>query len=157
MSIRMSRRGRTSQQGTSAIEFAFVFPLLFAVTYAAIVYGYVFFVQQTLNFLGQEAARNMVRVDPTTPGYSGVLAAAATNSVNQSKAQLPLIGRDAIVTTVTPGIDPMGMPTRTVTVSMPIAALTTGGGFASIPLPMNLGTFPPLPTTLAASAVIRVN
>lgn len=156
MSIRMSRRGRTSQQGTSAIEFAFVFPLLFAVTYAAIVYGYVFFVQQTLNFLGQEAARNMVRVDPTTPGYSGALAAAATTSVNQSKAQLQLIGSGAIVTTVTAGTDPMGMPTRTVTVSMPITALTSVG-FASFPLPMNLGTFPPLPTTLAASAVIRVN
>jgi Flp pilus assembly protein TadG len=146
--------------GAAAVEMALVFPLLFAVTYATIVYGYVFFIQQALNRIAEEAVRSAVRVDPTSAGaYSSNLDAAADASITSSKTVTPIIGKAAIVptrglSTSTAGGVPISL--YTVKLVLPLAALTSSG-FASIPLPGNLGTFPPLPMNLTATAVAQVN
>ncbi|MFO7581413.1 TadE/TadG family type IV pilus assembly protein [Guyparkeria sp.] len=53
------------QRGAVAVEFALVFPLLFAIFYAAVTYGFVFMLNQAMVFAAEEGARSAVRVaDP---------------------------------------------------------------------------------------------
>lgn len=52
------------QRGATAVEFALVFPLLFILLYSAIVYAYLFVLQESISFAAQEAAAAAHRVDP---------------------------------------------------------------------------------------------
>lgn len=60
------QRGRR-QSGATVIEFAFVFPIFFMLVYGTVVYGYVFFLNQSLNHAVQQAAKSAVAVDPAAP------------------------------------------------------------------------------------------
>jgi Flp pilus assembly protein TadG len=53
------------QQGTTAIEFSFVFALLFGVFWAIIGYAMPFFMYQVMNQAVSESARYALRIDPT--------------------------------------------------------------------------------------------
>ncbi len=57
-------QGRRPRQitGASAIEFALVFPMLFAIIYGTVTYGYVYYLQQRINFIAQEAVSGDVVV-----------------------------------------------------------------------------------------------
>ena len=55
---------RTRQRGATALEFAFVFPLLFLLMYGILVYAYIFLLTESLTFVAQEAAESAVAVDP---------------------------------------------------------------------------------------------
>lgn len=60
------QRGRR-QSGATVIECAFVFPFFFMLMYGTAVYGYVFFLNQSLNHAVQQAAASAVTVDPAAP------------------------------------------------------------------------------------------
>jgi Flp pilus assembly protein TadG len=52
------------QSGATAIEFAFVLPMLIALTYAIFVYSYVYVVYEAINYAAQQGAESAVAVDP---------------------------------------------------------------------------------------------
>ncbi|TAM12406.1 MAG: pilus assembly protein [Nevskiaceae bacterium] len=160
-------QARRRQSGAAAIEFAFVFPLLFALMYATIVYGYVFFAQQTINLVAQECAKAAVAAapydssgKPIPPDY----ATAATTYFNLAKKQGPLTLFPAGVTvdlvdkglTLVPGTGNGQIYTLEIT----LTGLTgKTGAFPTISLGgiMGIHDVPPMPQTLTASASVRVS
>lgn len=162
----ISSRGR--QSGAAAIEFAFVFPLLLFIIYSTVVYGYVFYLQQTVNLIAQESAKAAVAVaayDPTTgqpltPDY----AAAATAYFNGAKTQGLLSGLPVAVqndfqpptvlgpTTITSNGQSVG---QSITVTVQVNGVQTI--FPQIGLP-GIGTsLPPLPAKLTARATVQIS
>ena len=63
-SDRLVRRLPRRIAGASAVEFALIFPIVFAIVYGGICYGYIYFLQQRINFLAQEAVRAAIAVAP---------------------------------------------------------------------------------------------
>ena len=51
------RLRRVSENGTAAVEFAIVFPVLFAVLYGIVTYSVIFVAQQSLTLAAEEGAR----------------------------------------------------------------------------------------------------
>lgn len=145
------------QRGTAAIEFAFVFPLLFCVTYASIVYGFIYFAQQTVNFAAEEAAR--FAIASATPGSSNLcsdLKAAATKSFTDAQALQPVLAT-ATLNPICPAPGTASATTLQVMISLPTATFTaSGAGFAQVTFP-GLGPFPPVPMTLSGNAVVSIN
>ncbi len=139
--------------GASAIEFAFVFPILFMILYGTVVYGYVFFLQQRINFAAQEAVRAAVAIAPVANAgaYNGAVQSAAINAVNQN-----FVG---------PG---GGLLPAALTVSFPAPAIPNTLNvqlnyslinptlFPVVTFPL-IGPVPPLPNELVARAVGRLS
>jgi hypothetical protein len=73
------------QGGTTAIEFALVFPVLFFLLYSTVIYSLVNYVKQSLNFAAQEAARAVVAVD------LGSLSAGAGSTVDLTSFVTPTV------------------------------------------------------------------
>lgn len=149
------------QSGATAVEFAFVFPILFALMYGAIVYSFAFTLKQSITYAAQEAAEAAVDIQPGVAGYDAMVTSAATTTANSIILWMPASIRSGVVTAVDFCADGGGSsdacPTAgdavVVTVTLPL----TGSSqlFASFTLPM-VGTFPPLPATMSAQAVARV-
>lgn len=145
---------RKQQRGAAAIEFALVFPLLFLVFYGTFVYGYVFFLQQSISFAAQEAALSAVQVSATCSdcgSYADRLLDTVDASVDRSLAYLPAGARGSIET------------------QQRIVNSSTGSGSAveitvtldpSVLLPIislpGIGSIPPLPQRLRAVSVVGV-
>lgn len=146
----MSRR---RQAGSAAIEFGFVFPLLFTIVYSTIAYGYVYFLQQRINFAAEEAVRAAIAVDPGRVSQSAYMAA-VTTAVNAAVQQN--FTTDAGATT---------LPAALTVLPLQIIASNTGNTvqitlnyslispvlFPTVTLPL-IGAIPPLPDLLAATA-----
>ena len=69
-------RGLRRHGGAAAVEFAFIFPVLFMLTYGAVVYSYAYVLKQSLTFAAQEAAEAAVDIDPANTSasdYKGAL------------------------------------------------------------------------------------
>src|SRR5258708_37699419 len=64
-----SGREPRTQRGAAAVEFAFVFPVLFLLIYGVIVYSYIFVLQESINYAAQQAAEAAVAVEPNTAGF----------------------------------------------------------------------------------------
>lgn len=153
----MSSAGKAStglqrERGATAIEFALLFPLLFVVLYAGITYGFVFFLQQRVNFAAQEAVRAAIAVDPSVTDYSGTITANASLAVTQSftggGAALP--AGLAVPPSVTVSAD---KTTVQVTVTY---SLTSPVLFPRITLP-GFGPVPALPAALIGTATGRLS
>ena len=81
---------QTRQNGAVAVEFAFVFPLLFLLMYGVIVYAYVFVVQQSLQYAAQEAAEAAVKVNPLAGNADALRASNARMTAARVLRWLPL-------------------------------------------------------------------
>lgn len=68
MKQRMQLRGRERQRGATAVEFAIIFPLFFAICYAIICFGMIFVIQQSLTSAASEGARAGLSYAPTLAG-----------------------------------------------------------------------------------------
>jgi len=160
------RRIPRRQSGASAVEFALIFPMLFGVTYAIVVYSFFFIVSQSLNYAAQNAAEAAVSIDPrqSVTDYRADVRTAVINTVNSnmrflatrnrslvsisepifcgsgggSDASCPIDGGDAVV----------------VKVLMDASSDPGNRLFAQMTLPL-LGSFPPIPV-LRAQAVARL-
>lgn len=156
-----------SQRGAAAVEFGLVFPLLFALTYGAIVYSYVYVLRQSLTFAAQEAAQAAVGVRPG-PGYDDLVRQTAVNSALAAISWMPVDVRNAIALdtgdiTVCDG--PSAGPCSTLgagesAVVVQLQLPLSGGAavsplFATFNLP-GLGQFPPLPNMMTGQAVARL-
>lgn len=149
------RRGRLRlrQSGASALEFALVFPMLMLLSYSAVVYGYVYMLQQSINFAAQQASQAAVAVLPGTSTTTATQASAISNAVFASLGWLPAAQKSRIsVPTATPNcLNASSFPVTPIIVEVDFAL---AGLFpVLINLPFIGGTLPVLPGTLFACAV----
>ncbi|MCW3479239.1 pilus assembly protein [Neisseriaceae bacterium JH1-16] len=68
---------RHAQRGTSAIEFALIFPVLFAIFYGIVSYGLILAAQQSLTLAAEEGARAALRYQPAVSQGAALTARAA--------------------------------------------------------------------------------
>lgn len=162
---------KAAQSGSSAIEFAFVLPLLIAITYSIFVYSYTYVVFQAINYAAQEAAEAAVAVEfLSDPGeYQAELDQQAGNIAAAVLSWLPASQKAAsvgsngekVVTTLCQGSGPSSYcPTLAVSGSAVVVEinfpLKNPTLFQAITLPL-IGTFPPLPDALKGVGVVMIS
>jgi Flp pilus assembly protein TadG len=149
--------GPSRQRGASAVEFAFVFPILFLLVYGVIVYSYVYVIQQSITYSAQQAAEAAVAVNPVPATTHNAritqrVRAVAVQSLNwmppgQRTRVIGATGEQVQVSFDT--VDSNESVVRmTLTFTMP-------GLFPTLRLPL-VGNIPPLPNRLRAEAIARV-
>jgi Flp pilus assembly protein TadG len=132
-------RRKQRQGGTTAIEFALVFPVLFFLLYSTVIYSLVYYVKQSLNFAAQEAARAAVAID------LGSLSAGAGSTVDLTSFVTPTV--TSILNPITPA---MGTATASASASKTTSQVTVTVQFSpstlfnTVSLP-GIGAIPPLP------------
>ena len=148
------------QSGATAIEFAFVLPLLLALTYAMFVYAYVYVVYESINYAAQQGAESAVAVNPALDDayLSSVQTYARTTALGVLSwlptDQLSSLTVDVLQCNVSGGgdspycplADSGGMPI-VVQINFPLAKL-----FPVLKLPV-VGSVPPLPSSLLGVGV----
>lgn len=142
--------------GASAIEFALIFPMLFAIIYGTVTYGYVYYLQQRINFIAQEAVRAAISVAPVA--NQGAYISAINTAVNTSVNNNFTLGggvRPAALVVSAPLITVDGV-TQTVSILVTYS-LTSPTLFPQMVLPMGIGSIPPLPAALQATAAGRLS
>jgi len=144
------RRGR--QSGATAIEFAILFPVLFLLTYGTVVYGYVFFLKQTVAYAAQQGAEAAVAVDPDSDDPESLRQERVVASINDTLGWLPA-GQRARVKICNEGACPVADDTITVEVEFQLS--TPGWLFPAVEMP-GIGAVPPLPNVLEAVAAARL-
>lgn len=141
--------------GASAVEFALIFPLVFAIVYGGICYGYIYFLQQRINFIAQEAVRAAIAVAPGDD--AGAYLAAAQNlgniaiANNFSAAGVPVPA--ALSANFSLLVDGSNGDTLQVIVTY---SLTSPTLFPTVTVP-GVGAIPPLPPVLTATAAGRLS
>lgn len=140
--------------GASAIEFVFVFPLLFAIIYGAVTYGYVYFLQQRINFIAQEALRAAISVAPNSSNaaYLAAINAAVAESVTSNFS----LAGTAVPAALTYLVAPVDATNNTLRILVTYS-LTTPTLFPQMVLPLGIGSIPPLPAALQATAAARLS
>lgn len=169
-----SSASRRRQWGAAAVEFALVFPMLFVVTYGAIIYSYIYVLRQSLTFAAQEAAQAAVSIRPGTPGYQAQVKDVAVRTAQSAISWMPssvrtAISVDANDVTICQGPSSGACATLlpgdvavVVRLELPLASGDGGTGrrdvsplFATFTLPP-FGRFPPLPNMMIGQAVARL-
>lgn len=144
--------GRRHQSGAAAVEFAFIFPILFMLTYGIVVYGYIFFLNQSVNYAAQQGAEAAVAVDAGDDGFEELRQERVVEAVNDTLRWLPGTQRTR-VTVCDGGTCPVDDDTITVEVKFLLS--TPGWLFPAVVLP-GIGAVPPMPTQLRATAAARL-
>ena len=140
------RAGR--QRGATAVEFALLFPFLFAVIYGGITYGFVFFLQQRVNFAAQEGVRAAVALNPDDSNYNANLVDTVNQAVLYSFSATGAAQPRLSIVPPTAGLQPNTIVVR---VNYDLAGL-----FPTIMIPQ-IGPVPSVPPTLTAVATGRVS
>jgi Flp pilus assembly protein TadG len=142
-------RLRLGQCGASAVEFILVFPVLLMIAYSAVVYGYVYMLQQAINYAAQQAAQAAVSVLPGTSGNTQTTT--INNTVNTALAWLPASQKTRLSV---PSSAPLCLAAGTTGVIPVEVDFTVTGLFpVLLNLPFIGGTVPVLPAKLFACAV----
>lgn len=137
-----------SQRGATAVEFALLFPFLFAVVYGGITYGFVFFLQQRVNFAAQEGVRAAVAFNPDATNYASALNTAVQTAVIRTFSVDGVAPAGLTVPPPQPGTDPNTIEVR--------VQYAVGTLFPTINIP-GIGPVPSVPATLTAVATGRVS
>jgi Flp pilus assembly protein TadG len=150
-------RVRLRQSGASALEFALVFPMLMLLSYSAVVYGYVYMLQQSINFAAQQASQAAVAVLPGTAASTTTQSNLIKQTVDAALAWLPagqLTGRVNIPVPATSNCTNTYTAALTTTPIVVEVDFKLSGLFpVLINLPFIGGTVPVLPANLFACAV----
>ena len=140
------------QRGATAIEFAFVFPILFLLLYGIVVYAYVFLINESITFVAQESAEAAVAVDPNlNAAYEARVTQQARDTAQRLLQWLPedqkgrVLGTEGSRVAVT---FPSDGPQDLVQIDL---AFDLEGLFPVVELPF-VGSVPPLPNQLRAQA-----
>lgn len=154
---RPSTQGRRAQRGSSAVEFAFVFPILFLLVYGVIVYSYIYVIQQSITYGAQQSAEAAVAVNPQPTASLNArieqrVRAVALQSLNWLPASqvARLRGQDGNIGRVT--FETIDSDESVVRVTL---EFQVPGLFPTLTLPL-VGTIPPLPPLLRAQAIARI-
>jgi Flp pilus assembly protein TadG len=143
---------KRTQRGASAIEFSFVFGLLFMTFWAVLSYAFPFFLYQVMNQSTAETARYAIRIDPTQSNAAIISLAQA--KLNQELSVLPPRFRrsDTVVQSVTiQTIDTF----RTLVITLTYPGCSSTNKPACIVPPLRLIGFS-LPNLSAFSATSRL-
>ena len=154
-------RKAARSRGAAAIEFAFIFPLFFAILYATVSYSLTLLLQMGMSNAAADGARTAIQlVDPLEFNQTTFTAATkqrVTQAVRASLAWLPTDKVDAIVANIniTTSPDPgngVGSASGVrVNVLIQWKNYATTPLIPSIDLPL-VGKVPPLPTNLNGTA-----
>lgn len=166
MKVPVQVAAKARQSGAMAVEFAFVFPFLFILLYATIVYSYLFVIQEAITYAAQEAAEAAVAVDPSDPGAAALRTQRVRATAVSTLSWLPngqktrVLGDDTgsavSVTICEEGSSVICPPdTAGVIVTLNFQVTSPTALFPVIEIP-NLFTLPPLPAVLTATAVARI-
>jgi Flp pilus assembly protein TadG len=148
--MRPTHRAARSR-GASAVEFALLFPLMFAIFYGGIVYCYMYMLQQSINFAAQQGAQAAVAVVPATDA-STTLAARETKATTTAQGILKWLPAAQYGKLTFPVNSPnctASAPSGTFPFEVDFAPT---GIFPMTTLPL-VGSFPPVPATMFACAV----
>lgn len=167
MMKRMRDYGRRSGQGgATAIEFAFVFPLLLFLVYAIFVYSYLFVVRESIEFAAHKGIEAAVAVDPGASDAGTARQTEAIAAANCALNWLTGVCTSSIVASsrVVPeyvacnGTGTGACPDGYGKVSVTYHVLNGGTWVFPklIGLP-GLGTIPPMPETMVATAIAQVD
>lgn len=142
-------------RGASAIEFALIFPIVFAIVYGGIAYGYIYFLQQRINFLAQEAVRAAISVAPgvDSDAYLAQAQAAANQAITNNFTLAGVAVPPALGVTFSLQGDAVAGETLVVVLTYNLNNPTL---FPTIPIPL-VGAIPPLPAELQATAAGRLS
>lgn len=153
---------RSHQRGATAVEFALVFPLLFILIYTAVVYAYLFVLQESISFAAQEAAAAAHRVDPVSnPDFDQSVEDRVCPRLKEALAWLSESQQDSMgVNTCSRnalGANQGGTQIQisadhVVTVT---SRLQVSGLFPSLRMPL-IGQLPPMPDLLLATGTALV-
>lgn len=163
---RMTRISQKKQDGSAAVEFAFVLPLLLFLVYAICVYSYLFVVRESIEFAAHKGIEAAIAVDP-----------GATNADSERQTQAIAASNCALkwltgVCTATIGANSRVVPQYTLCNGSGVDACPDGYGRVSVTyhvlnggtwvfpkligLPF-VGTIPPMPETMMATAIAQVD
>ncbi len=148
---------RLAQKGASAVEFAFVFPVLFLLVYGVIVYSYIYVLQQSITYSAQQSAEAAVAVSPE-PGdtlntrIEQRVRAVAVQSLNWLPANQRARVIGASGEKVQVSFDTIDTSQNVVRVTL---EFEVPGLFPALELPL-VGNIPPLPNRLRAQAIARI-
>lgn len=159
------------QSGASAVEFALLLPLLLALSYSTIVYGYVFMVYESLNYAAHQAAESAIAVDPASPDYGAQVAQRSRQTAAAALNWMPPGHKTTAVGTagdkvqvdgcnLTSGGDVLACGIAldqaqaiSVTIDFPLLIPPV---FPLLTLPY-MGTVPPLPASIRGNGIVMVN
>jgi len=150
-------RSSKRQSGAAVIEFAFVFPIMFMLMYGTIVYGYVFFLNQSLNYAVQQAAESAVAVDPTATNVVTVRNTRINTTINSVLSWMNATQRTQRLTVMIDQASatcPAPLVAGTVKVELVYALRNPSWLFPVIN--MGFGQIPPLPDNLNACATALI-
>lgn len=145
------------QRGATAMEFALIFPLLFALLYGVVVYSYVFVLQESITYAAQQAAANAISVDPAVAGdaYVDTVRTRVRAGARAALDWLPEAQQERV-------LGSGGESVQVDLVSDPAGSLVEvrllfglAGMFPAVSLPY-VGEIPPLPEALTATATVLV-
>lgn len=151
-------------RGAVAVEFAFIFPILFLLVYGTIVYAYVFVLQQSITHAAQEAAEAAVAIVPGRENTNTLREAAVRSTAVAALSWLPqsqrqrVLGDSGSAVLVQPcpaGAENCPSDSEGLRVTLKFNLKTPTMLFPVINLYL-VGEIPPLPDTLTASAVVRI-
>jgi len=147
------------QRGASAVEFAFVFPVLFLLIYATIVYSYVYVLQQSITYTAQFLAESAVAVSPNpASSYQAKIRTRVQALAAQQLSWLPQSQRARVIGAngelVVPSFQTIG-GVNVVVITLTFDLSRSADFFPTISLP-GVGPLPPLPAQLQARATARL-
>ena len=148
-----------SQRGASAVEFAFVFPILFLLIYATVVYSYIYVLQQSITYTAQYLAEAAIAVDPNPSStHDARIQARVQALANNQLSWLPTSPRARVLGTngerVVPAFSTIdGASVVTITLTFDLA--NRQDFFPTLSFP-GIGALPPLPPQLQARATARI-
>lgn len=144
--------GRKQQRGATAVEFAFVFPILFLLLYGIVVYSYIFLINESITFVAQESAEAAVAIDPNQQAaYQARVTQQARDTAQRLLAWLPADQKGRVLGTNGSKVAvsfPQDGPQDLVQVDL---AFELDGLFPIVELPF-VGRVPPMPEQLTAQA-----
>lgn len=141
-----------------------MFPILFLLMYGTVVYSYVFVVQQALHYAAQEAAEAAVKVDPKVAGADALRTSNARAAAVRALDWMPVGQRGRVVgnsgelvqvALCTAGSANCAPDSDAVTVTLRFEMFQPSPLFPVLSIFM-VGSVPPLPERLVASATARV-
>ena len=147
------------QRGASAVEFAFVFPVLFLLIYATIVYSYVYVLQQAITYTAQFLAESAVAVNPSpAASYQANVQSRVQALAAQQLSWLPASQRARVIGAngelVVPSFQTIdGVNVVVITLNFDLSQ--RADFFPTISF-LGTGPLPPLPAQLQAKATARI-
>ncbi len=139
-----------NQRGSTAVEFAIVFPVFFLIFYAIVTYSLIFVAQQSLTLAASEGARAALKFQPNANSAASALALRASAACSTATGLLNWL---AATTPCTATYAPC-----TFDASMQCVNVALNYNYASRPLVPVLPLIGlPTPATLNASAMVQLN